>query len=386
MLNNPTCTKDTGDETDLPQTLSLRRGSSPRPRDGLQDSVNFTDCLCPSFAVDNFHDALDGFKGPNSLVQQRKSEVVDVQQRDTTVLSRSQSVTRSACLSCDSTVRADDDGRTEDQRKEDATLLLQAIYRGNEARSRVQSMRTRASTCGSFLQGETLCSRECTLKSETVAESEMFVLPAALENGIITYDESVDITTLTAPQEIWRCAQCGKLNRVRCLQCNHCGSSIRSNQTFETEFSRSQELAKELVVWETQSGGPLPLSGHLLKKSPSAFHGWQRRFFMLEEGRLLWWHSQRDAEKHRDAGCKGVVDFHSCSCAVRQRKEATKFDLMPLGGSWGKHSKITGAHAGRVLEIDAKGSEHDLTQWLDAISEHMSWSQTNREVKTSPII
>jgi len=136
----------------------------------------------------------------------------------------------------------------------------------------------------------------------------------------------------------------------------------------------SRPLQRQQSPASEEFSGPLPLMGHLLKKSPGAmFHSYQKRFFVLRDGNLYWWRSQKDAELLGTSGCRGTVDFTQVRCGVNQKRRPTKFGIAPVSGSWG-NARLTGAEDGRILEFDTAGSEHGVTRWLNALSDHIDWA------------
>lgn len=139
------------------------------------------------------------------------------------------------------------------------------------------------------------------------------------------------------------------------------------------------------------------LYGHLYKKSPGAFRlrGWDHRFFVLFDLKLLWWSNEQHMLKalrteESEAGLKrlntmktveeldaktdrkGMIDLAKTQAIVEADVgSGTVFMVRPIG-SWaeGATTDIRGDDK-RVYTLDARGSEHPREVWMETLRHHI---------------
>lgn len=149
-----------------------------------------------------------------------------------------------------------------------------------------------------------------------------------------------------------------------------------------------------LPISETLSelpDGPPPIFGYLGKKSPGLWRmgGWDRRFFVLADGKLMWWKdkqfcvavSARQSQKRaslisqeNQAGSKGMIDLTLSPAIVEPDKSnPTIFRLRPAS-TWRKGSTSdVRDDENRVYIFDAKGTENSREEWVQAFTQHIEF-------------
>lgn len=117
---------------------------------------------------------------------------------------------------------------------------------------------------------------------------------------------------------------------------------------------------------------PDTLEGWLLKKAPQTrlFKQFQKRWVVLDQGRLSWYGSDSDAASGSSL-LKGQIDFAINPSLVSELSASkTQFSLKPAGGQWVLGS-FTGAAEGREFQFDAVDSDFDRNIWMESISAHI---------------
>lgn len=146
-----------------------------------------------------------------------------------------------------------------------------------------------------------------------------------------------------------------------------------------------------------------PLHGHLNKQSPAMLRlrGWDQRFFLLADMKIMWWTNMNECLKaldssdtaalvHRlstteaDIGTsskKGMVNFELTNAVVEAEPDSeTIFSLKPVN-KWAKGSTTDIRDDDkRVYKFDCKGCEHPRAMWLEVLSEHI---KKGEEMRTS---
>ncbi|CAJ1382681.1 unnamed protein product [Effrenium voratum] len=131
-----------------------------------------------------------------------------------------------------------------------------------------------------------------------------------------------------------------------------------------------------MVEAPVQSQVSATLRGYLYKKSPSArlLKSWDWRYFVLHEGRLMWWRRDRDLPSEEvlgqadPAGCKGFVNLKLSSAnVVPDKTNPMIFALVPAGGAWKEGSLKDMSDASRAFEFDCTSSAHSREEWMKAL-------------------
>mgnify|MGYP002803395876 FL=1 len=124
---------------------------------------------------------------------------------------------------------------------------------------------------------------------------------------------------------------------------------------------------------------PVPmhnLRGYLYKKSPSArmMKHWDWRYFVLHEGRLIWWRRDRDIPSEGvmgqadPGGCKGFINFKlSRARIVPDTQNPTIFAVESVDGKWQDGSLKDMSDANRTFEFDCTQSAHSRDEWIKAL-------------------
>jgi len=124
---------------------------------------------------------------------------------------------------------------------------------------------------------------------------------------------------------------------------------------------------------------PVPmhnLRGYLYKKSPSArmMKHWDWRYFVLHEGRLIWWRRDRDIPSEGvmgqadPGGCKGFINFKlSRARIVPDTQNPMIFAVESVDGKWQDGSLKDMSDANRTFEFDCTQSAHSRDEWIKAL-------------------
>mmetsp|Transcript_148929 Transcript_148929/g.263049 ORF Transcript_148929/g.263049 Transcript_148929/m.263049 type:complete len:310 (-) Transcript_148929:37-966(-) len=182
----------------------------------------------------------------------------------------------------------------------------------------------------------------------------------------------------------------------RALEATGCSDALRAAQERERKAFLDRAVAQDVGEdyadsedagsenWDDESEAlqgampnfavPVPeaLEGWLLKKSPQPrlFKQFQKRWIVLEAGRLSWFGSDSDAASGQ-AKLKGQIDFAINPCVVCALNGSdTQFALGPAGGQWVLGS-FTGAAEGREFNFDAAESDYDRDSWIESINAHI---------------
>ncbi|CAK9076496.1 unnamed protein product [Durusdinium trenchii] len=129
----------------------------------------------------------------------------------------------------------------------------------------------------------------------------------------------------------------------------------------------------------SKTSAPLPmrnLRGYLYKKSPGArlLKSWDWRYFVLHEGRLIWWRRDRDIPadevfSHADPeGCKGFINFKVSRARIMpDEQNPLVFAIESVDGKWQEGSLKDMSDAQRTFEFDCTKSAHTREEWMDAL-------------------
>jgi len=163
-----------------------------------------------------------------------------------------------------------------------------------------------------------------------------------------------------------------------------------------TEAKEGLAAAKEDSDAESEMEIPAapPLHGHLYKQSPAMLRlrGWDLRFFLLADMKIMWWNNMNECLKSLDSedttalvrrvstsdqdvsttSKKGMVNFELAAAIVEADADSeTTFTLRPVV-KWTKGSTTDIRDDDkRVYRFDSKNSENTRAQWLELISEHI---------------
>jgi len=156
--------------------------------------------------------------------------------------------------------------------------------------------------------------------------------------------------------------------------------------------------ASQSCVLSTSSASPqpspvnsTPLRGHLWKQSPSFLRAFQRRYVVVEEGRISWHapakaNSAPGAPPPAEGDVKGSIDLTKNACeVVLDMENPDRFTIQPIGGRW-RDASFTGANTGRAFYFDATGSEYSRAWWAAAIKRHiqLGQGQSSGSSRTTP--
>jgi len=148
-------------------------------------------------------------------------------------------------------------------------------------------------------------------------------------------------------------------------------------------FDLSQSVAVAPVSPKTAASvvNCTPLRGHLWKQSPSFLKAFQRRYVVIEEGRISW-HAPAKSNTSpgqlppAESDVKGAIDLCTNDCEViPDLQNPDRFTLQPLSGRWAADASFTGASTGRAFHFDATGSEYSRAWWMAAIKRHIQLGQ-----------
>lgn len=150
----------------------------------------------------------------------------------------------------------------------------------------------------------------------------------------------------------------------------------------EVNNQRSIELPESSP---SSNSRPPELRGFMSKKSNAMLRitGWDKRYFILQGQRLLWWKTEADAGKYdpltplSGCDCRGFANFAVGKAKVKaDETNLTMFLIEPEGGKWPEGSLKDMSDAQRVILLDANGSSHSRQEWMEAIAANISNSQT----------
>jgi len=148
------------------------------------------------------------------------------------------------------------------------------------------------------------------------------------------------------------------------------------------DLSQSVGVALASPKTATSNANCTPLRGHLWKQSPSFLKAFQRRYVVVEEGRISW---HAPAKSNANAGqlppaegdAKGAIDLCTNNCEViPDLQNPDRFTLQPINGRWARDANFTGASNGRMFHFDATGSEYSRAWWMAAIKRHIHLSHS----------
>jgi len=124
---------------------------------------------------------------------------------------------------------------------------------------------------------------------------------------------------------------------------------------------------------------PVPMRsfrGYLYKKSPSArlLKSWDWRYFVLHEGRLVWWRRElyypgdKVLSQPDPSASKGFIDFKlSRARIVPDQQNPMIFAIESVDGMWQEGSLKDMTDAQRTFEFDCTQSAHSRDEWMEAL-------------------
>jgi len=146
-----------------------------------------------------------------------------------------------------------------------------------------------------------------------------------------------------------------------------------------------------------------PLHGHLHKQSPAMLRlrGWDIRFFLVADMKLMWWTNMQDcltklasqdtaqlirrvSTSDHDVATtskKGMINFELTGAVIKAEPGSdTIFSIAPPG-QWARGSTTDIRDDDkRVYKFDTKQSEHPRERWMEMLQEHI---KKGEEMRTS---
>merc|ERR1711991_1026749 len=117
----------------------------------------------------------------------------------------------------------------------------------------------------------------------------------------------------------------------------------------------------ECLFIMSEAAKPKPLKGYIQKRGPKEYHGWKRRWFVLDDNKLTYYKDQNDTESVAQMHLENCTSLHRNSDVAPKKLEQCAFAL-----DIREHKQV------RTYYLSAH-SDSEKKQWLDAMLASKKW-------------